>query len=48
MEQIMRDVGAECVGELREFNSQAHHVHLLVNFRPTIAISSPTTWPCGP
>jgi putative transposase len=41
MEQIMRDVGADFGGELREFNCQAEHVHLPVNFPPTIAISWP-------
>jgi len=39
MEQIMQD---ECVGfgcELAEFNGEADHVHLPVNFPPTMAIS---------
>jgi hypothetical protein len=41
MEPIMRDAGADVGGELREFNGQAHHVPLLVNFPPAIAISWP-------
>ena len=32
----MRGLGCE----LAEFNSEAEHVHLLVNFPPTVAISS--------
>jgi putative transposase len=39
MEQIMRDVCADFGAELREFNGEAEHVHLLVNFPPTVAIS---------
>ena len=39
MEQIMRDVCEDFGAELREFNSEAGHVHLLVNFPPTVAIS---------
>jgi len=35
----MRDVCADFGVELREFNGQANHVHLLVNFPPTIALS---------
>lgn len=35
----MRDVCADFGAELREFNCEANHVHLLVNFPPTIAIS---------
>jgi putative transposase len=35
----MRDVCADFGAELREFNGEAEHVHLLVNFPPTVAIS---------
>ena len=35
----MGDVCADFAAELREFNGRAGHVHLLVNFPPTIAIS---------
>ncbi|MDP4511220.1 IS200/IS605 family transposase [Nonomuraea turcica] len=39
MEQIMRDVCADFETELAEFNGEANHVHLLVNFPPKVAIS---------
>ena len=39
MEEIMRDVCADFGADLREFNGEPEHVHLLVNFPPTIAIS---------
>jgi len=39
MEQIMRDVCADFGCELAEFNGEPGHVHLLVNFPPTVAIS---------
>jgi putative transposase len=39
MEQIMRDVSADFGTELAEFNGAADHVHLLVNFPPTVALS---------
>jgi Transposase IS200 like len=39
MQQIVRDVCADFGAELGEFNGQANHVHLLVNFPPTVAIS---------
>jgi putative transposase len=38
-EEIMRDVCADFGAELTEFNGEANHVHLLVNFPPTVAIS---------
>ena len=38
MEQIIRNVGADLGGELREFNGQANHAHLLVNIPPAITI----------
>ena len=39
MEEIMRDVCADFGAELAEFNGEPDHVHLLVNFPPTVAIS---------
>jgi putative transposase len=35
----MRDVCADFHAELAEFNGETDHVHLLVNFPPTVAIS---------
>ncbi len=35
----MRDVCADFRAELAEFNREPGHVHLLVNFPPTVAIS---------
>jgi putative transposase len=35
----MRDVRASSGAELAEFNEEPGHVHLLVNFPPTVAIS---------
>jgi Transposase and inactivated derivatives len=39
MEQIMRDVCTDFEVELREFNGEGDHVHLLVNFPPKVALS---------
>ena len=39
MEEIMRGVCADFGCDLAEFNGEANHVHLLVNFPPTVAIS---------
>jgi putative transposase len=39
MEEIMRDVCAGSGAELAEFNREPEHVHLLVNFPPTVAVS---------
>ena len=39
MEEIMRDVCADFETELVEFNGEANHVHLLVNFPPKVAVS---------
>jgi putative transposase len=39
MEQVMRNVCADFSAELAEFNGESNHVHLLVNFPPTVAIS---------
>ena len=38
-EQIMRDVCADFGAELREFNGEHDHVHLLVHYPPTVALS---------
>lgn len=38
-EQVMRDVCADFESELAEFNGEAAHVHLLVNFPPKVAVS---------
>ena len=35
----MRDVCADFGAEMAEFNGEPEHVHLLVNFPPTVAIS---------
>lgn len=39
LEQITRDVCADFEVELREFNGETNHVHLLVNFPPKVALS---------
>jgi len=39
MQEIMRAVCADFQTELAEFNGAASHVHLLVNFPPTVALS---------
>jgi len=39
MEEIMRAVCADFQTELAEFNGEASHVHLLVNFPPKVALS---------
>ena len=39
MELIMRDVCADFGCELAEFNGGPEHVHLLVKFPPTVALS---------
>ncbi|MFJ3924892.1 IS200/IS605 family transposase [Streptomyces sp. NPDC090022] len=39
MEEIMRAVCADFETELVEFNGEADHVHLLVNFPPKVAVS---------
>jgi putative transposase len=38
-EQIMREVCADFGAELREFNGEADHVHLLVHYPPKVALS---------
>ncbi|MFG3578206.1 IS200/IS605 family transposase [Micromonospora chersina] len=39
LEEIMRAVCADFETELVEFNGEAEHVHLLVNFPPKVALS---------
>ena len=39
-ENTMREVCAELNAELVEFNGEADHVHLLVSYPPTLAIST--------
>lgn len=39
LEAIFRDVCADFECELAEFNGEASHVHLLVNFPPKVAVS---------
>jgi putative transposase len=39
MEEIMREVCADFGCGLAEFNGETNHVHLLVNFPPTVALS---------
>ena len=39
LEEIMRDVCADFGCQLREFSGAAQHVHLLVHFPPTVALS---------
>src|SRR6187431_3306832 len=38
-EEVMRDVCTDFGAELREFNGERDHVHLLVHYPPKIAIS---------
>lgn len=38
LEEIMRDVCANFEVELREFNGETNHVHLLINFPPKVAL----------
>jgi putative transposase len=38
-EKIMRDVCADFGAELREFNGETGHVHLLVHYPPRVALS---------
>jgi putative transposase len=39
MEEIMRGVCADFGAELREFNGEDDHVHLLVHYPPSVAVS---------
>jgi putative transposase len=38
-EQIMRNVCVDFGAELREFNGEGDHVHLLVHYPPSVAVS---------
>lgn len=38
-EEIMRDVCVDFGADLREFNGEADHVHLLVHYPPQVALS---------
>jgi len=38
-QEIMRDVCADFGAELYEFNGESDHVHLLVHYPPTVALS---------
>ena len=38
-EEIMRDVCTDFGAELREFNGESDHVHLLVHYPPSVALS---------
>ena len=38
-EQVMREVCGDFGAELREFNGEGDHVHLLVHYPPSVAIS---------
>lgn len=38
-EEIMRDVCADFEAELKEFNDERDHVHLLVHYPPKVAVS---------
>jgi len=40
MEGIFRDVCTDFQAELKEFNGEGDHVHLLINYPPKVAISS--------
>jgi putative transposase len=40
MEVIFRDVCTDFEAELKEFNGEGDHVHLLVNYPPKVSISS--------
>jgi putative transposase len=39
LEEVMRDVCADFETELVEFNGEAEHVHMLVNFPPKVAVA---------
>lgn len=39
-EEIMRDVAGGLGAELREFNGEEDHVHLLIHYPPKLAIST--------
>src|ERR1700744_4112028 len=39
-EQVMRKVCADFEAELRDFNGETDHVHLLVNYPPKVSVSA--------
>jgi putative transposase len=39
-EKVMRKVCADFEADLREFNGEADHVHLLVNYPPKVSVSA--------
>jgi putative transposase len=39
-EEVMRKVCGDFEAELREFNGEADHVHLLVNYPPKVSVSA--------
>ena len=39
-EQVMRKVCTDFEADLREFNGEADHVHLLVNYPPKVSVSA--------
>ena len=39
-EQVMRKVCTDFETDLREFNGEADHVHLLVNYPPKVSVSA--------
>jgi putative transposase len=39
-ERVMRKVCADFEADLREFNGEADHVHLLVNYPPKVSVSA--------
>jgi putative transposase len=40
MEMIFKDVCTDFEAELKEFNGEGDHVHLLVNYPPKVSVSS--------
>ncbi|MEU1601694.1 IS200/IS605 family transposase [Streptomyces sp. NPDC005708] len=40
-EEVMRDVCTDFGAQLREFNGETDHVHLLVHYPPKVALSRP-------
>ena len=39
MESVFRDVCTDFEAELKEFNGESDHVHLLINYPPKVAVS---------
>ena len=40
MELIFRDICTDFEAELKEFNGEGDHVHLLINYPPKVSVSS--------